>query len=71
MGAAYQGAPTVSLALTGLACVPPTSAGPACVNAATDPTVKSNIASQQAKFSHDVSVFRFYPVVSLGFSYSF
>jgi hypothetical protein len=71
VGAAYQGAPRVSLALTGLACVPPSSAGPACVNAATDPTVQSNIASQQAKFSHDVSVFRFYPVVSLGFSYSF
>jgi hypothetical protein len=67
-GAAYQGAPTVKLNLGGGVCNP---SGGGCLNAATDPTVQSNVETQQAKLSRNLSFFRFYPLVSLGFGYHF
>jgi hypothetical protein len=70
-GIAYQGSPKVALALTGFVCTPPNDAGPTCVNAATDPSVQSDVRIQEGKASSDASVFRFYPVVSVGISYSF
>jgi hypothetical protein len=70
-GVAFQGSPNVSLAVTGFACVPPNNAGPSCTNAATDPTVQSNAQAQAAKLAHEGAIFRFYPVVSIGMSYSF
>jgi hypothetical protein len=41
------------------------------VNAATNPSVQSDVRIQESKASSDASVFRFYPVVSVGISYSF
>jgi hypothetical protein len=70
-GVAYQGSPKVALAMNGFVCTPPNSAGASCTNAATDPSVQANIRIQEGKVSHDLSIFRFYPVVSFGISYSF
>jgi hypothetical protein len=66
-GVAYTGAPKASLALQGTAC---SSFGP-CVNAATDPTVQSNVQSEVAKVNHDVSVVKIYPIASVGFAVNF
>ena len=70
-GVAYQGTPKVALELTGFACNPPSSAGPSCVNAATDPSVQSNIQLQAAKLSRQAAIFKFYPVISIGIGFSF
>jgi hypothetical protein len=67
-GAAYQGSPAVKLNLGGGVCNP---SGASCVNAATDPAVQSNVEAQQAKLSRNLSFFRFYPLVSLGFGFRF
>jgi hypothetical protein len=68
-GVAFQGSPNLKLNLTGTACV----TGPAtnCANAATDPTVQSNIRNQEIKLNDDAKAFKYYPVVSLGVSWKF
>jgi hypothetical protein len=65
---AYTGSPKTSLALQGTACA---NSGASCVNAATDPTVQSNVQSEQAKVSHDVSFIKIYPLASFGFAVNF
>jgi hypothetical protein len=70
-GVAFQGAPKVGLGLSGIVCAPPNESGPTCDSAATDPGVQTNIPLQESKVSRELSVFRFYPVVSVGISYSF
>jgi hypothetical protein len=67
-GVAYTGAPTASLNLAGTACTVPAAI---CVNAATDPTVQSNVQSEITKVNHDVSIIRFYPLASFGFGINF
>jgi len=74
LGAAYTGAPRASLNLQGSACTTAIQAGKpvtTCVNAATDPTVQSNVQSEVAKVNHDVSVVKFYPLISFGFGLNF
>lgn len=68
IGAVFQQAPKVTLSLAGTACP---SGGGACVNAATDPTVQTNIASEEAKINKDLKFFRYYPVISFGFGWKF
>jgi hypothetical protein len=65
---AYTGAPKASLNLQGTACTVPAVA---CVNAATDPIVQSNVQSEVAKVNHDVSVVKIYPLASFGFAVNF
>jgi hypothetical protein len=67
-GVAYTGAPKASLNLQGTACTVPATI---CVNAATDPTVQSNVQSEVAKVNHDVSVIKIYPLASIGFGVNF
>jgi hypothetical protein len=66
-GVIFQGTPHTALSLTGTAC----AAGPTvgCVNAATDPTVQSNIQAQEAKISNDLDPLKYYPVLSFGVSW--
>jgi hypothetical protein len=71
VGVAFQGSLTSSLALSGLACLPPNSSGPTCVNAGTDPTVQANVKSQQTKLNNDLKAFKYYPVISFGIGYKF
>jgi len=68
LGAAYQGSPHAALNLAGSACAPN---GINCVNAATDPGVQANVQAEQAKLNHDLRLFKFYPLISIGFGYSF
>lgn len=67
-GGEYMGAPTARLNLQGTACNTTTGQ---CVNAATDPGVQSSIEGQENKINHDLSPFRFFPQISLGFGINF
>lgn len=67
-GGEYMGAPTTTLNLQGTACN--TSTG-VCANAATDPSIQSSIQAQEKKINHDLSPFKFFPQISLGFGVNF
>jgi hypothetical protein len=68
IGVAYQGAPMSTIAFQGNAC---DSTGANCVNAATDPIVRANIAAEQAKINKNISPFRFYPIIAVGAGFNF
>lgn len=69
VGAAFVGAPSVSLALTGgQAC---DQFGQNCVNVATDPTVQANLAAQIQKYRNDMRSLQYFPIVSFGVAYNF
>jgi hypothetical protein len=68
VGVVFQGSPNAKLNLAGTACL--NSAQTACLNTA-DPAVQANVLSEQNKLNDDLGPFRYYPVVSLGFSYKF
>lgn len=67
-GAVFQGSPSIRLHLNGSVCTP---AGTNCVNPATNAIVLSNINAEESKINHDLSPFKFYPVISFGFGYRF
>lgn len=69
VGIAYTGSPKAALAFQGTACDQQT--GLICVNAATDPTFQSNVVAEQNKINKDLTFFKFYPIVSLGFGVNF
>ncbi len=64
IGAIYTGSPRATLNLTGSAC---DSTGANCAAIATDPTIQGNVLAEQNKLNKDVSAFKFYPVISVGF----
>jgi hypothetical protein len=68
IGAAFLGAPRSTLFLNGGACVPSTVL---CVDASYDPTVLTNIASEEKKVDSGVSFLKVLPVVSAEIGYSF
>lgn len=69
IGVAFIGAPSLNMDLTsGQAC---DSEGANCVNVATDPGVQANLAAQIAKYNHDLSPLKYYPIFSGGIAYSF
>jgi len=65
-GAAFQGSPKSTLILGGNVCDNP---GVNCRSAASDPTVQSNIVSEQGKINKSMAPFEVYPIISLGFGY--
>ena len=67
IGAAFTGAPSTTLNLSGNAC---DSFG-ICASASSNPKVQSDVQAEQAKLNHDVSPFKVFPVLSLGFGYKF
>ena len=70
LGIEFVSKPTVTLGFTGLVC--PSAQGASCEspqNAATNPTVISDVASEQAKLQSDVNFLSFYPIVSVGIGY--
>ena len=69
IGAAFQGSPKATLNLAGNVCT--TAPGVNCVNAATDPTVQSNVIAEQNKVNNSMSFFKVYPIISLGVGTSF
>jgi hypothetical protein len=69
VGAAFVGAPSVGVALTGgQAC---DQFGQNCVDVATDPTVQANLQAQIQKYKSDISPFQYYPILSIGVAYNF
>jgi len=68
IGMMFQGSPTATLNLAGNVC---DSTGANCHNVATDSTFQSNVIAQQNKLNNDMSFFKVYPIVSLGFGYKF
>lgn len=70
LGIAFQGSPKSTLGMIGGVCTDPT-ATINCFNAATDPTVQSNIVSEQTKLNNSMKPFKFYPIISIGFGYKF
>jgi hypothetical protein len=67
-GVVFHGQPNVAFSLTGEAC---DSKGRYCSGISSDPTGKSYIADERAQINRDLSWFKFYPVVSGGFAFSF
>jgi hypothetical protein len=68
IGAAFQNAPRASLNLTGSAC---DVGGTNCRAISSDPTIEANVLSEQNKLNQDMSAFKFYPLISIGFGYKF
>jgi hypothetical protein len=69
IGVVFQGEPKTVLNLAGSACDPVT--GLACVNAATDPTIQTQVTAEQTKINNDTKIAKYYPVFSLGFGFRF
>jgi len=67
-GVVVEGSPKSTLNLTGIACDP---TGANCRDVATDPGIQSNVVGQQNKLNSNMSFFKAYPVISLGFGYKF
>jgi hypothetical protein len=68
LGVLFQGSPKAALNLTGTAC---DSTGANCQNVAGDSAFQSNVTAQQTKLNNDMSFFKMYPIISLGFGYKF
>jgi hypothetical protein len=67
-GVAFQGSPKATLGLAGNVCDSP---GVNCRSVASDPTVQSQIVSEQNKLNNSMSFFKVYPIMSVGFGYKF
>lgn len=67
-GFVYHGQPNVAFDLTGNGC---DAKGRGCESIEADAQGARDIANERAKISRDISVLRFYPVVSLGFAFNF
>jgi hypothetical protein len=68
VGFAYVGDPTVKLNFAGSAC---NANGQGCEPVATSADIQSNIAAEQQKFQRDANYARFFPLLSMGYSYRF
>jgi hypothetical protein len=71
LGAAFQGSPKATLNLAGNVCDALQPVVVNCRPVASDPTVQSNIISEQTKLNNSMSFFKIYPIISLGFGYAF
>jgi hypothetical protein len=71
IGAIYEGAPNIILNLTGNACAPPAGSCPTGQPVATTPGIQADVTAQQNKLNHDVAPYKFYPIISTGFSVAF
>jgi hypothetical protein len=68
IGAVFQGSPNATLNLTGSTC---NSQGSFCQSVGSNPGIQSNIQAEQTKVNNSLSFFKYYPVISMGFSYKF
>lgn len=67
-GFVYTGAPRVALNLQGGACDP---AGVNCLAITSNPLIQENVQAEKNKLENDISAYRFYPVISVGFGVNF
>jgi hypothetical protein len=68
IGVAFQGAPRAALNFGGGAC---DATGINCRDINSDPSFQSNVQAEQDKLNKDMSAFKFYPLISIGFGYKF
>jgi hypothetical protein len=68
VGVIYTGAPLTALTLGGSAC---DAAGVNCRSVQTDPTFQANVQAEKDKLNRDMTAFKFYPVISVGFAFNF
>ena len=72
LGIAFQGSPKTTLSYSGNVCdAPSTSPLPNCRSVATDATVLAHVISEQGKINHSLSPVKVWPVISVGFGYTF
>jgi hypothetical protein len=73
LGVAFQGSPKATLNLAGNVCptAASTSTGVGCSSAATYPGLLANVQAEQTKLNNSMSFFKAYPIISVGFGYSF
>jgi hypothetical protein len=74
VGAAFIGAPTVKVSLSGWACDDQAQTQCADISNPANPiavAVQSNLTTQIAKWTSDLNVLKTYPIVSVGLAYSF
>ena len=71
IGGIYEGSPNVVLTLTGNACPQSSGACPVGTPVANIAGFQTNLAAEQSKINHDAAPFKFYPIVSTGFSIAF
>jgi hypothetical protein len=67
IGIEYIGAPTATLNIRGTACSPVDG----CTQVQTDASTQANIVQEQNDLNKDISLLRFYPILSVGVSYRF
>jgi hypothetical protein len=68
LGVVFQGSPKANLSLAGNIC---DSSGGNCRNVATDPRAQANVVAEQNKINSNMSFFKAYPIISVGFGYKF
>ena len=71
IGAAFIGAPSVNLVLTGGQVCSNPQGTVGCENVVGDSQIQSNLQAQQQKYQNDLNPFRFFPIFSSGIAYSF
>ena len=71
-GAAFQGVASVALNLTGNACTNTFNGKTVvttCAPIQTDPTIQANVRAEEQKINNTLHPFKFYPLISTGFSW--
>ena len=73
IGAAFVGAPSLSVVASGSACLDPAQTQCSSITGSSQiaTSFQSNLAAQVAKWKSDVSPFSYYPIVSFGVGYNF
>ena len=71
LGVAFQGSPKSTLNLAGNVCNAPSGTLGASCMSTSDPSVQSNVLSEQTKLNKSMSPFKVYPIISVGFGYKF
>jgi hypothetical protein len=69
IGFAYTGEPKIGVNVVGSVCEDPQ--GIYCSTVNTDPTFQENLNAQIKKLENDISVVRFFPIISCGVAYKF
>jgi hypothetical protein len=67
-GVAYHGQPKASLHMNPIVCPP---GDLMCIYASADPSIESSFLSEQTQIRKEVSPYKFYPIISMGFGYRF
>lgn len=68
LGVIYTGAPRTALNLGGSAC---DAAGLICFSTTSNPSFQADVQAEQDKLNKDMSAFKVYPVISVGFGFNF